>query len=460
MNIENHLLQANNKSVLFLGRIKNFTTDEIKLFLKQYQANFTDTLTDDVVVVIESSMQTPVEEDLSYTLYKQKMPSFKLEEFETLYAKKIAPNSLLMSVKLSNDQSRIIRLLKNESFENSLYLKLFKMYDWQNNGVYDSDENRDVTISFVKRFYQKDRFMDPSIIYSPVTLSSIITESTDIELLDAVLSMPNYEMKLSKKEHKKPKNLRELVAANPHISEETFRKLLSFKDLDLDYFLSTNPNLSLESQKILLNRSQDETKKMLAHNEVTDDSIFFALLQSKNDEVIQYLLVFQTISKKRLEMILEENLKEDNLAYIGENETIKEYIDILLKQDSYILKLKLASNSLLDHNQLLTLEQTYDDIKMQVALASNPKILGDSIEKFFALHNQEIDIALASNKAVPKEMLESFFQRDDFEINQALASNESLDLYYLQQLQLDTRLMNILANNKTYTDNILNGLGI
>ena len=52
------------------------------------------------------------------------------------------------------------------------------------------------------------------------------------------------------------------------------------------------------------------------------------------------------------------------------------------------------------------------------------------------------------------------FAKDNYEINCSLALNESLPLEYLQQLQIDHRLLNYLKNNKTFTENILHNLGI
>ena len=58
------------------------------------------------------------------------------------------------------------------------------------------------------------------------------------------------------------------------------------------------------------------------------------------------------------------------------------------------------------------------------------------------------------------EILIGYFNQADEGLNRALASNESMPIAYLQQFQLDSSLMNILSNNETFTENLLNGLGI
>jgi hypothetical protein len=195
---------------------------------------------------------------------------------------------------------------------------------------------------------------------------------------------------------------------------------------------------------------------MLAHNKMIDDKIFKELLESE-DEVVRYLLVFQTIDKNRLNLINEKNLDKELFSFIGENQNIETILDELLTRDDPSILCKLAANPLLNTDQL---EALYNKYEFVYPLSSNPNLSKVLIKKFYKLKDFEIDKYLAANPSTPKEILEKYFQRDDFEINLALASNESLDLYYLQQLQLDTRLMNTLSNNKTFTDNILNNLGI
>jgi len=450
--IEAAFINAQGKKVLFLGRLKNFTEDEVKIFLKQYELEFSDTLDEDVAVVIESTMMSPPEEEVSYDVYKQKIPTFRLDVFEKLYAEKITPNSLLMALKLSNDQERLIRLLKNEAFEKSLYLKLFKLYDWKGEGVHDSDENRDVTTTFVKRFYNPDSFMDPAMIYSAITLTSIIADSEDAEVLDAILTMPEYEIKVSRSEVKKPKTLKELVALNPHASAETLKQLSNFKDQTIDYFLVQNDMLAKELQEKIYARASEDIMIMLAQNENLSEELFEKLLAHSGD-IAQNLLVYQKMSKERYEKA--KNSPEAEV--IGENEEIAEILEELLKSDNVMLQRRLASNTTVGSESLEKIYAGFGE-KVIADLCSNPNLSTIMIEEFVKLG--KYDETLAANPSTPTEILIGYFNQEDKALNLALASNEALPLAYLQQLQLDTTLMNTLANNKTFTKNILNNLGI
>jgi hypothetical protein len=231
MKIEEIIKNRQGGTVLFLGRVTNFTPEELSNFLEAQGMTYADKYVgQEIAVTVLSTMLTPLEEETSYELYDMKIPELRLAQFEEFYTTHIKPNTLMMSMKLSNDQERLKRLLKNSAFADEVYLKLFKMYDWGSDGVYDTDENRDVTISFVDRFYRPDGFRDPAMVYSPITLSNIARDAKTSDIIDAMLTMPNHEIKQSRKEDLRPKNLREIVALNPNIAHENIRYLLSFND--------------------------------------------------------------------------------------------------------------------------------------------------------------------------------------------------------------------------------------
>ena len=458
MKIEKLFEENRGKSILFLGRIKNFSVEEIQLFLDQFEMKYSEVDDNNIACMIESSMMTPIEEDSAYELYKGGLASFKLSEFEKFYALKIKPNSLLMSLKLSNDQERLKRLLKNESFDDELFLKLFKLYDWQGEGVYDNDDNRDMTISFVKRFYRPDSFMDPAIIYSPVTLSSVITNSKNSHLLDVILSMPNYGFLSTKNEQRRANNLRELVACNRYISMESVKKLLSFRDADIDYFLASNVSLHILMQEEIYQRADDDMKMMLSQNSSLSEALFDKLLD-ESEVVVQNLLAFGIVTLERLEKIIVKNFSDELFSILGENGSIEDSIPQLIGLDIELLDMRLSANYVVKESFLDEIYKKRGD-NVIVPLCSNPNLSLVLIKDFFKKLDAEINRILAANPSTPKEILVELFEREDREINKALASNESLDLYYLQQLQLDSSLLNILSKNRAFTKNILNNLGI
>ena len=448
MNIEEVIANNQGGTVLFLGRITNFTEEELTNFLEAQGMKYANKYRgQEVALTVLSTMMTPLEDDVSYTLYDAKIPEARLEEFEVYYTKHIKPNTLMMSLKLSNDQERLKRQLKNESFSDEVYLKLFKMYDWGSDGVYDNDNNRDMTITFVQSFYNPNGFRDPAMVYSPITLSNIARDANKPEIINAMLSMPNHEIKQSRKEDMRPKNLREIVALNEHISSEDIRYLLSFNDERINTFLASNNAIGLKEQEHILATANEATKLMLTQNDSLDDKIFKELLVD-NDAIIKSLLTFQQITKERLEAILEANLSEEFLAHLGENQSIEEVAEELLFINR-LLDYKLASNRAIKRELLEKLYERYG-AELMLPLSENPNLSPKYLEEFYSSDNQEVILNLASNLTTPKAILKELCEKNEHELNKALAVNPSVELFYLEVFALDSELIQLMTKNETY----------
>ncbi len=448
MNIEDIIANNQGRTVLFLGRIANFTEEELTNFLESQGMKYANKYTgQEVVLTVLSTIMTPLEDDISYVLYNAKVPEARLEEFEVYYTKHIKPNTLMMSLKLSNDQERLKRQLKNESFSDEVYLKLFKMYDWGGDGVYDNNDNRDVTITFVKRFYNPNGFRDPAMVYSPITLSNIARDANTPEIINAMLSMPNHEIKKSRKEDIRPKNLREILALNEHISAEDIRYLLSFNNERINTFLASNSAITLKEQEYILATANEDTKLMLTQNDSLDNKIFKKLLVD-NESVVKSLLTFQIITKDRLEAILKANLTEEVLAHLGENHSIEEVLEDLLFINKS-LDYKLAFNREVKSDLLEKLYKRYG-YEFIVPLSSNPNLSEESLKEFYELNNKEVIFNIASNPTTPKEILKELCEKNEHELNRALAINPSVELFYLEVFALDSELIQLMRKNETY----------
>ena len=445
-NIQKDFDKAKNKSILFLGKFHSLNVDEIKLFLEQFDVTYTDVLTDEVVMFVESTIISPLEEEIAYTAYKQNIPNYRANQFEELYADALNSDSILMSLKLSNNQERLARLLQNMHLDNRLFLKLFNMYDWQEEGLFDNSENMEVCTLFAKRFYHKERF-DPATFYSPISIFEIGIMSDNPEVLEVLLTLPDISVKQSRSKEKRPTNLKEALATNNSINEKTFNYLVRLNDKDVDYFLATSSLLNDKVEDILYGRSDEIIKMQLATNPNISDEIFNKLKDDKN--IQSTLFSYQPIDSKRFENI--EDLHPD----IGMNENLSgDVIQKLIdRKDRDILSMLCANESIgWDYLQQMQEEKFYP------YLASNKNL--KNLQELYEKNDRAIDIELAANPATPAKILKELFNRDDFEINKSLAINESMMIEDLQQLQLDTRLLNYLKENETFTKNLLNNLGI
>jgi hypothetical protein len=448
MKIEEIIKNRQGGTVLFLGRVTNFTPEELSNFLEVQGMVYADKYVgQEIAVTVLSTMLTPLEEETSYSLYDMKIPELRLAQFEEFYTTHIKPNTLMMSMKLSNDQERLKRLLKNSAFADEVYLKLFKMYDWGSDGVYDTDENRDVTISFVDRFYRPDGFRDPAMVYSPITLSNIARDAKTSDIIDAMLTMPNHEIKQSRKEDLRPKNLREIVALNPNIAHENIRYLLSFNDDRIKSFLACNNAIRVDAQELIFEKSDAVTKLMLTQNNSLDNMLFNELLKS-DDEIVRSLLTFQKLTRSRLNAVLEANLHEDVLVLMGENHQIDEVVEELLSLNKQ-LDHRLSANSLLTKEQLDGLYAKYGD-EFILEFSSNPKLDSKLLEEFYTKGDEAVVINIASNPSTPQAILDELGEKNIHKFNRGLAINPSTKLIYLEQFALDSELIMLMTKNETY----------
>ena len=452
MNIEETIKQNQDGTVLFLGRVTNFTPEELTNFLEAQGMKYADKYVgQEVAITVLSTMLTPLEEETSYDLYDAKVAELRLAQFEEFYTQHIKPNTLMMSMKLSNDQERLKRLLKNSSFSDEVYLKLFKMYDWKNEGVYENDENRDATITFVDRFYRPDGFRDPAMVYSPITLSNIARDAKTSDILDAMLTMPNHEIKQSRKEDLRPKNLREIVALNPNIAHENIRYLLSFNDDRIKSFLACNSAIRVDAQELIFNKADAVTKLMLTQNNNLEDKLFIELLKS-NDEIVKSLLTFQKLTNSRLNAILKANLSEEVLELMGENQLIDEVVEKLIGINK-ILDHKLSSNKQLNTEQLNGLYKKYGD-EFILELSKNPNLEPKLLEEFYCKNEEEMIVNVASNPATPQTVLDELGEKNIHAFNRGLAVNSSTKLIYLEQFALNSELIMLMTKNQTYLSSI------
>ncbi|WP_161937668.1 hypothetical protein [Sulfurovum riftiae] len=432
------------KKILFLGHKGIFTDREIGRFLKKFKVSMTREYEEGLAAVVEYHRLNPVEEDISNMVYDTGIPLYKLVEFEKLLSEKINDDELLMGIKLSNDQERILRILGNEHISDALFVKLLKMY------VFDEEEedNRDDrnVIMYTLRRYIDIKPSEEDLLYSYLTLRRLATEATDPDLLNALTGFPNFEFLVRGKEKI---TLRETIARNPAIDEPLVRKLLAFRDLKIDQALASNPSVSLEVLKELSLKKNEGIEKALATNSAIDDEVFGALLE-RDESVIALLLLWQPINPSRLEQIERMGISEDLYAILGANETLESDVVLkLLEKEEPMLLEALSGNRTIQPDILAEIYQK-DEVRYFGHLARNPSVPVWILQTFYEefMDDESIMTALAYNASTPEKILKELFDRDLFEINRGLATNASLPLELLDILKVDTRLQNELAQNE------------
>jgi hypothetical protein len=384
-------------------------------------------------------MLKPYEEEIANNLYLKKIKEIKLIDFEKFYATKINKNSLLMSIKLSNNQEKIKRLLKIEAFDNSFYLKLLNLYDWQNEGLFDNDSNRDVTISFLKRFFKVQKnFNHNQITHTPNSLIDVALSTANLDALKAILKMPNYQIKARAKESWKPRDLKEFVAANFNIDNKIIKYLLSLQNQRIDAILAINPQICKSSQNIIFKRATKQALINLAKNENLDIELFKELLNTQAKETA---LLNQKITQEKLSFIN----KQDYLI-LAKNQNIKEVAKELLFLDEKI-DFAIASNSALNQEDIKSLYNKYGS-KIETLIAKNPNTPQDLLKALYKKNSYNLNLELAKNPNTPQAILDNLCEKNDYILNKELAKNPNLSDEYIEFFKLDNELLRIMSQNE------------
>jgi len=431
------------KKLLFLGKEGIFSEKEIARFLKPHKIAVTKYLEEDVVAVVEHPRLNPVEEDISNDAYAQKIPLYKLGEFEQLLSDEIDDDALLMAIKLGNDQERVVRLLSNEHLSDTLFVRLLKLYRF-NEEDEDNRQDRDVIMYTLRRYIEINP-NEEDLLYSYLTLRRLATEATDPHLLEALMGFPNFSFLVRGKEKV---TLKETIARNRAISHESVRKLLGLRHQGVNVSLAGNPAVDVAVLGEMLKRNDPQIDRALASNPNIDDAIFQTLL--KREGTVEVLLVHQPMTNERLAWVEAAGLPDDLFALLGANEMLgNEMIEQLLQRSEPVLLKLLATNPKLSSVQLQTIYEKASQDYAE-ALASNPATPTKILEAIYEANQDNMQwlAALASNPSLPQAILQALFEKDELAINKGLATNAALSDEMLDILKLDTRLQTELAQNE------------
>ncbi len=442
------LKDLEDKKILFLGKEGTYTIQEIDRFLKKHKLTRVKNIENGIVASVEHHHLNPVEEMISENAYARKIPAYKLEEFERLISENINDDEILMAIKLTNDQARILRMIENPNISNTLFVKLLEMYKWHTEEE-DNNEDRSVVIATLTRYIDVTP-AERDQLYSTLTLKRLVREAMDPDLLNALISFPNYEFK---QKDKGKTSLYEVIATSKYIDEKVIKRLLSLRNPKVDMYLAANPVLDLEQLNKFAHREDNAIHEALASNESIDDSLFELLLY-KGDNVIKLLLWYQPISSKRYEMILEK-LKDTQLfSELGKNPYIEnKIIESLIKSDDIYLLENISANHTVPSYLLEMLYQRKLDTTF-LPLAAHPNMPAVILKGFYENYLDDISMMhqVASNPNTPESILRELYERDELEINKGLAANPSTPIEILDILKIDTRMRNALTKNEAFIE--------
>lgn len=378
--------ELSGKSVLLLGKTRSLSEEEFTRLLRLHGIEWTRTLASEAAMAFEGRMMNPYEQAESARIYAEgKIALHALEPLEEWLCRSIEPNRLLMSLKLSRDQERLVDFLVNPYITDELFFKLLGLYDWQNEGFFDNDRNRDVTAAIIGRFYA-DPEKNHNVQYAMSGLAHLIERYGTDELIGAVAALSPIAKELNSPSERSVAGILDAMALHPQTPLEVLRKLIPSRAALLarreplvleaelmagggvDELLSQNPTLSAEGRTALMERFP----ALIARNAVLSGELF-------------------------------ERLREGFAAALAANPSLDDAMqDALAAEGENTVLQSLAANPSLAprHASALMEAGTYGEY-----LAANPSLPEGLLEKLYSSDDPKVHARLAANPATPIELL-------------------------------------------------------
>lgn len=399
------------KSILLLGKTRALNTDEFDTLLKLHKISRVSHYGEGVALIVEGRMMNPYEQIESARLYEESQtPIVELSAVEEWLCRSIEPNRLLMSLKLSRNQERLVDFLQNPYITDELFFKLLKLYDWQNEGLFDNDANRDVTASIIGRFYV-DLDRNHNVQYAMSGLAHLIERYGNRELINAIAELSPIAKEIKTPKDRSLSGVLDAIALHPDTDEAILHLLLQERAV----LLAHREPLALERELLGLNR--EDVDEILAQNHTLSPHAVVRL-----ETTYPHLIA----SKTRLDEDRFERMLEKYAANLAANPSLTP----LMQEKLYVL----GEESVLK------------------ALAANPVTNDEILDRLF--ESGECSAQLASNPSLSSDKLESLAARADAEVLSALAANTSTPIEVLYQLSLDRRFERAVKTNPSFGKHI------
>ncbi len=408
-NLRMNLQDLENKTILLLGKSRAFSEDEFFSQLKFHKITALTELSEDIVLIVEGRMISPYEQNLSDELYEQKKYEFmNIDTLEKLLAQEIDNDTLLMSLKLSNDKARLKSFLQNSCIDDALFFKLLKMYSFGNEDFFENDDNRDISAALIGRFYENIE-RNHNVQYATTGIYHLIAQTDNEQLLEAIA--------LLEPTKKHPKIIKAL-ALHVKIPKSVQKMFLKKGDAAVQEAMAYNANLDKSIVRELI--KNESLAAIVAQNITLDDELFGLLSAYK--------------------------------TFLAANETLSEAMQQkLFALNDESLHLALAANRGL-HVSTCKLLLHVKSKEINKILYTNPATPTEILQNAYkeGRYNEE----LSSNSATPQTILEELSTSDDEKILYNLAKNENTPLEVLYQLQLDSRFERAVKTNEAFGKHI------
>lgn len=444
-----------NKIIYFAGRGNKIDKEELEKYFIQNGAILVDEM-NEANLIIEGKFTPPNLEDIIYEKSKNGIDVFEIKTIEEEFSKNIDIDQVLMAIKISKDNDRLIKLLNNNYFDDNIFVKLLKFYDFKDEDIYDSDDNRDVCTKIVERFCALAK-TNHNIQYSPIGIYYTALETTNTKLLDIIYSMPEYSISSKNSQKNQPISLKEVVALNPNSSKAMMLQILKNAKSNELKFLAANESLSISISKKLASLKNDAITKALIGSGNFDNSMIedFLLNKTTKKELLKVIHLDDELFIK-----ITNNLDEIGFIILASNNSLTTtMIDTIFCKNIDNANINLLKNKNCSKQKIDTYIKENDKV-YNIALSHNEALDEDEFNKLFHAKDLDVNISLASNINTPKNIFKQLVMLNNQYINETLCANEATPINILMQFQFDGGLKPILSNNETFRKFTRNLIGM
>jgi len=233
--------------IVLFGAPRAFSREEFDRLLKSADIRLAGEYDDDVAAVIEGRLINPIEQDSLDRLYEtRKVVPVSIDAFEKALCSQLDPDRIMMSLRLARDRERLRAFLQNPHIDDAFFLKLLGMYDWGNEGFFDTDENRDVTAALIGRFYENLE-RNHNVQYSTLGLMHLIGQNRHPELIRILGMLPPLRRAVSTQD-RQLRAILEALASHPDTDEATLKHFVRQGDDTLRALVAAraSPGASLQ----------------------------------------------------------------------------------------------------------------------------------------------------------------------------------------------------------------------
>lgn len=286
-----------NKVILLVGKSRYFNPDEFKIQLDFHEIELVHEYKDSVTLIIEGAMMNPYEIELCEKIYEQKVSEFiDIEIFESELIKSIDENSLLMSLKLSNDKTRLRDFLTNIKISNNLFLKLIEMYNWNDKDFFDNDNNRDVTATLISKFY-KNIEQNHNIQYSKLGLMHLVMQCKDAKLIRCIANLKPLTKSFLADENDQGYKILIAIVTNDCTPNDVLINLIQNSNSYICELIAMRDNLDENLQKKLLDSNKEDILLALSYCEKLSDEVYKSLIL--NEKYINNVAMYIKLDEKK-----------------------------------------------------------------------------------------------------------------------------------------------------------------